>query len=61
MRSYPVKKNHIGLVISEIQLYKQTNRHPVTLLYELGFLQRIGFLCHLKKGEVIFTLEDHWY
>ena len=32
MRSYPVKENQFGSAVSEILRYKQTDRHPVTLL-----------------------------
>ena len=29
-----VRENHIGSVVSDILQYKQTDKHPVTLLYE---------------------------
>ena len=32
MRSYPVKKNPIGSMVSEILRYRQTDKHYVTLL-----------------------------
>ena len=32
MRSYTVKENPIGLAVSKILRYRQTNTHPVTLL-----------------------------
>ena len=32
MRSFPVRENPIGSAVNEILRYRQTNKHPVTLL-----------------------------
>ena len=41
IRNFTVKKNHIGSVVSKILLYKQTDRHPVTISIYLDLLTTI--------------------
>ena len=56
MRSYPVKKNHIGLAVGEILWYKQTDRYPV--LYYKDCITQHGI-----DGKLLGVLnipEDAW-
>ena len=46
MKSYTVKENYIGLAVSGILRYKQTDKHPVTLLFGLPILLMTKMLDH---------------
>ena len=50
MRSYPVKENRIGSVVSEILYYKQTNRQTDIVL-----------LCIIDKNKEDLVLGKHIY
>ena len=69
MRSYALKVNHIGLVVSEILRYTQKDKHTsIAFTFKWGFLlyqflsgnkhhkanQRVAY-CNLNKALLIFT------
>ena len=47
MRSYPIKKNHIGSAVRDILRYRQTDRYPGTFIRSLI----LGEIKHREGGD----------